>query len=125
MLTVPLFVYSLTPNNSPDEWSNVFIAHAVLLLISNAIFCFIGSGKAAQFTQMEGNNNEVEEEEAIPAVQTHSQIKTNGMEAVPIMEGEEEEGEKPTNGISAEAIKGGEEHKDDGAIIGRNDHSVP
>jgi hypothetical protein len=124
MLTVPLFVYSLTPNNSPDEWSNVFLAHAVLLLISNAIFCFIGSGKAAQFTQMEGNNNnEVEEEEAIPAVQTHSQMKTNGMEAVPIME---EEG-KPINGISAEAMKGGEEHKDkdDGAIIGRNDHSVP
>ena len=99
MLTVPLFVYSLTPNNSPEEWSNVFLAHAILLLISNAIFCLIGSGKAAQFTKMEGNN----EEEAMPTAQV--QMKTNGTETKPIMEaaGEKKEEEKPTNGISPEA----------------------
>jgi hypothetical protein len=50
MLTSPFFVYSLTPNNSPREWSIVFVIHALLLLLGNAVFCFVGSGTPALFT---------------------------------------------------------------------------
>jgi hypothetical protein len=51
MLSVPSFVFAMTPNNTAAEWSLVFVAHACLLLLTNAIFCLIGSGKAAPFTK--------------------------------------------------------------------------
>ena len=53
MLTMPFFVYALTPNNTPFEWSIVFIVHALLLFVTNTIFCIFGQGIAAPFTQVE------------------------------------------------------------------------
>uniref|UniRef100_A0A915D302 Uncharacterized protein n=1 Tax=Ditylenchus dipsaci TaxID=166011 RepID=A0A915D302_9BILA len=58
MLTVPFVVYSLTPNNAPSEWSTVFVLHAILLVLCNKIFCLLGSGLPAPFTQQQdGQNN--------------------------------------------------------------------
>jgi hypothetical protein len=73
MLTVPLFVYALTPNNTADEWSIVFISHAILLFLANAIFCLIGSGKAAPFTKISGDpmptvDAQIEEEQTKPII---------------------------------------------------------
>ncbi|KAI1723650.1 major facilitator superfamily domain-containing protein [Ditylenchus destructor] len=53
MLTVPFLVYSFTPNNTAREWSHVFIFHAILLIVCNAIFCILGSGLAAPFTNQD------------------------------------------------------------------------
>ncbi|TKR59773.1 hypothetical protein L596_029400 [Steinernema carpocapsae] len=51
MLTVPFVVYGLTPNNSPGEWSLVFLLHAALLFLTNAFFFFFGEGVAAPFAR--------------------------------------------------------------------------
>lgn len=51
MLTIPFIVYYLTPDNTPSQWSTVFIILALLLLITNAVFWCLGSGNAAEFTK--------------------------------------------------------------------------
>uniref|UniRef100_F1L3E6 Sialin n=1 Tax=Ascaris suum TaxID=6253 RepID=F1L3E6_ASCSU len=50
MLLVPFVVFSMTPNGSASEWRRVFFLHAALLFITNAVFCVIGQGEAADFT---------------------------------------------------------------------------
>jgi len=62
MLTSPFVVYSLIPNSSPREWSIVFVLHALLLLLCNAVFCFIGSGRPAHFTR----NQQEKEDQSMP-----------------------------------------------------------
>lgn len=50
MFTMPFYVHGLTPDNTQEQWATVFIIHAVVLFISNSIFCFMGQGVAAKFT---------------------------------------------------------------------------
>lgn len=62
ILIVPFFVFTLTPNNEPWGWSCVFFLLALLLIISNGIFCAFGSGNAATFTEVAITNNAVLEQ---------------------------------------------------------------
>lgn len=50
MLTVPFIVAALTPNGLADEWYHVFVLHATILFITNALFCKLGKGTPAAFT---------------------------------------------------------------------------
>jgi hypothetical protein len=52
MLTMPFLVYSITTENTPGQWACVFTIHAILLFVTNAIFCIFGQGTAAAFTQI-------------------------------------------------------------------------
>jgi MFS family permease len=50
LLLVPLLVYWIAPNNTSDEWATIFYIFAGTLIITNIIFCLIGSGEPAAFT---------------------------------------------------------------------------
>ena len=57
MLTMPFLVYAITTENTPGQWAAVFIFHAILLFVTNVIFCLFGQGIAAPFThQIEDPN---------------------------------------------------------------------
>uniref|UniRef100_A0A914V1G2 Major facilitator superfamily (MFS) profile domain-containing protein n=1 Tax=Plectus sambesii TaxID=2011161 RepID=A0A914V1G2_9BILA len=47
MLVVPLIVQFMAPNNSDEEWHNVFVIHGGFLVIGNVFFCIFGSGEPA------------------------------------------------------------------------------
>ncbi|KAF7637811.1 hypothetical protein Mgra_00002785 [Meloidogyne graminicola] len=65
MLLVPSIVYYLTPNSSsPNEWSKVFIGHAILLFFCNGIFVKFSSGNAAIFTNILNNNSIIIQKES-------------------------------------------------------------
>ncbi|VDM44865.1 unnamed protein product [Toxocara canis] len=61
MLTVPFIVFWLTPNGSASEWRWVFLLHAGLLFITNAVFCAIGQGVAAKFTYSSAQDGAIKE----------------------------------------------------------------
>ncbi|ETN73114.1 hypothetical protein NECAME_18518, partial [Necator americanus] len=50
MLICPILVSFLLPNGSVEEWRLVYLAHAVLLVLSNAIFCLLATAKPAPWT---------------------------------------------------------------------------
>ena len=50
LLFVPLIIYVIAPNNYASEWMIVFFIFAATLIITNIIFCIIGSGEPAAFT---------------------------------------------------------------------------
>uniref|UniRef100_A0A914V8C5 Major facilitator superfamily (MFS) profile domain-containing protein n=1 Tax=Plectus sambesii TaxID=2011161 RepID=A0A914V8C5_9BILA len=47
MLFVPIIVQMLAPNNSEQEWHQVFMIHGALLVVGNVVFCLFGSGQPA------------------------------------------------------------------------------
>jgi len=49
MLTVPFFVYALTPDNTANQWRWVFVANAGLLFAATVVFSILGSGMPADF----------------------------------------------------------------------------
>uniref|UniRef100_A0A0M3HWP5 MFS domain-containing protein n=1 Tax=Ascaris lumbricoides TaxID=6252 RepID=A0A0M3HWP5_ASCLU len=61
MLLVPFVVFSMTPNGSASEWRRVFFLHAALLFITNAVFCVIGQGEAADFTHSSSQDGALHE----------------------------------------------------------------
>ncbi|WKX91889.1 hypothetical protein Q1695_010151 [Nippostrongylus brasiliensis] len=50
MLICPILVSFLLPTGSVEEWRTVYIAHAVLLVLSNAVFCLLATAKPAPWT---------------------------------------------------------------------------
>ncbi|KIH65847.1 hypothetical protein ANCDUO_03829 [Ancylostoma duodenale] len=50
MLICPILVSFLLPNGTVEEWRVVFLAHAALLILSNAIFCLLATAKPAPWT---------------------------------------------------------------------------
>jgi sugar phosphate permease len=55
-LIVPFIVQLFAPNNQPNEWSNVFIFHAVLMIAMNLIFCLFASGKPEKWALVDVTN---------------------------------------------------------------------
>ncbi|TMS34475.1 hypothetical protein L596_002059 [Steinernema carpocapsae] len=50
MLIVPLLVGTVAPNNTAGEWSWIWIIVAVVLIVTNTIFCIFGSGEPCEWT---------------------------------------------------------------------------
>ncbi|XGW23400.1 hypothetical protein V3C99_005551 [Haemonchus contortus] len=50
MLICPILVGALLPTGSAQEWRTVYLAHAVLLILSNAVFCWLATAKPAPWT---------------------------------------------------------------------------
>ncbi|EYC06979.1 hypothetical protein Y032_0072g630 [Ancylostoma ceylanicum] len=50
MLICPILVSFLLPNGTVEEWRIVYLAHAVLLVLSNAVFCLLATAKPAPWT---------------------------------------------------------------------------
>uniref|UniRef100_A0A914E0B3 Major facilitator superfamily (MFS) profile domain-containing protein n=1 Tax=Acrobeloides nanus TaxID=290746 RepID=A0A914E0B3_9BILA len=75
MLTMPFLVYSITTENTPGQWAAVFIIHAILLFVTNAIFCIFGQGTAAAFTQINEDPNRLSSTKMSNADQTKPIIK--------------------------------------------------
>uniref|UniRef100_A0A0N5AGE1 MFS domain-containing protein n=1 Tax=Syphacia muris TaxID=451379 RepID=A0A0N5AGE1_9BILA len=53
MLFVPIIMSTLAPDNTPEEWSLVFVVIAVGLILSNIIFCSFVKGEACEWTTQE------------------------------------------------------------------------
>ncbi|KAK5964498.1 hypothetical protein GCK32_018454, partial [Trichostrongylus colubriformis] len=50
MLICPILVSLLLPTGSAEEWRTVYLAHAALLVLSNAVFCWLATAKPAPWT---------------------------------------------------------------------------
>ncbi|CAJ0592660.1 unnamed protein product [Cylicocyclus nassatus] len=50
MLICPILVSLLLPTGAVEEWRVVFLSHAALLVLSNAIFCWLATAKPAPWT---------------------------------------------------------------------------
>ncbi|VDO91913.1 unnamed protein product [Heligmosomoides polygyrus] len=50
MLICPILVSFLLPTGSVEEWRLVYLAHAALLVLSNAVFCLLATAKPAPWT---------------------------------------------------------------------------
>ncbi|KAJ1348640.1 hypothetical protein KIN20_003990 [Parelaphostrongylus tenuis] len=50
-LIQPFIVHIVAPDSTWDQWSYLFLAHGVVLVISNLIFCFFINVKPAAFTE--------------------------------------------------------------------------
>lgn len=57
MLTTPIIIFQLTKNGEKSEWLIVFVAHALLLFLTNAIFCIFGNAIPASFTKTQINKS--------------------------------------------------------------------
>uniref|UniRef100_A0AC35U5I6 MFS domain-containing protein n=1 Tax=Rhabditophanes sp. KR3021 TaxID=114890 RepID=A0AC35U5I6_9BILA len=57
MLIVPFMVGGLAPNNTAEEWMWVFNATAAVLIVTNVIFCIMGSAEPASWTTDEFSRN--------------------------------------------------------------------
>jgi MFS family permease len=57
MLVVPFIVTGLAPNNTADEWTNVFLAVAGVLVVTNLIFILMCSAEPAHWTTDEFSRN--------------------------------------------------------------------
>ncbi|VDN20827.1 unnamed protein product [Gongylonema pulchrum] len=53
MLFVPLGMQLIAPRNTAEEWSMVFLFTAIVLIITNVIFCVFGRGEACKWTTEE------------------------------------------------------------------------
>ncbi|KAE9550455.1 hypothetical protein FO519_006320 [Halicephalobus sp. NKZ332] len=51
LLLDPVVIYIFSPDNSPSGWSCVFFFFALVLILTNIAFLFLGSGEPAPFTQ--------------------------------------------------------------------------
>uniref|UniRef100_A0A914RE94 Major facilitator superfamily (MFS) profile domain-containing protein n=1 Tax=Parascaris equorum TaxID=6256 RepID=A0A914RE94_PAREQ len=50
MLICPILVNSLLGDGTVYDWRTVYLLHAVILLVTNAIFCFLATAKPASWT---------------------------------------------------------------------------
>ncbi|CAI5448658.1 unnamed protein product [Caenorhabditis angaria] len=48
----PLLIKHLIKNNTFDEWSNIFLIHAILIIISIILFLFVIDSRPAKWTQI-------------------------------------------------------------------------
>ncbi|KHN88559.1 Sialin [Toxocara canis] len=67
MLICPIIVNSLLGEGTISEWRKVYLLHAAILLITNAIFCVLATAKPASWTG----------EEALPSRSRSMNSKTN------------------------------------------------
>jgi hypothetical protein len=67
ILLLPLIVGILAPNNLPSEWSIIFIATAVAIVIGMCVFCCFGDGKPAEWTNIDVNQQTIVDETVLAA----------------------------------------------------------
>lgn len=63
ILVLPLIVSLLAPNNISSEWSIIFTATAIVIIVGTCVFCCFGDAKAGEWTKIDqhikSTNNDV------------------------------------------------------------------